>query len=383
MINMNVFVLGRSLPVKNKSNIGIFEYSQAKILSKKVNVTYIFCDNQSLKVHKKFKFYKNMDELLKIYGLYLPIGGLYKPFYEKFKYYMFKLLYKKAVKSQGKPDIIHIHYPIITVNQKIISFLKQQGIKIVVTEHWSKIAKLELNNYEKEKLFYLSNNVDSFNVVSPLLRDAIFSFTNFGFDIGITSNFVSDKFLEKEIINQKIVTFKMAFVGRYDKNKNIEFLVKAMPSIMKRIPNIELNLYGDGRERENIKKIITDLSLENYVNMHGFISNEKLPDKLMENNIYVSASELETFGVPYIEAMALGLPVVSPINGALDDLLIKNYGELFENNDIESFVNAIQKVYDNYNKIDRNFIKQNIKSKFSESTISNELIEIYNIIIDK
>lgn len=380
---MKIIVLGRSLPENNKNNIGIFEYAQAKILTKIFEVNYIFCDNQSIKVNKRFKLFTKKSDDLIITGIYLPIGGLYKPLFELIKYYCFIIIFKRITKKDI-PEIIHVHYPLLTLNKRIIDFLNRKNIKIIVTEHWSKIAQEKLSNKEIEKLNYIYNNVCSFNVVSSLLKNSVLKYINKDSNnLNIVPNFVPNYFFE---LDDKVTNdnkkFRLVFVGRFTQTKNVEFLIKAMPNLIKLIPEIELNLYGNGIEKDNLMKLCKNLKLGNYVKFHGYIDNKNLPKELIKNDIYVSASKIETFGVPYIEAMAVGLPVVSPINGPLDELIQDNYGNLFYQNNINSFVVSIIKIYNSYPNIDRELIRSSIKSRYSESAIIEKLCIIYDDVLN-
>ena len=58
---------------------------------------------------------------IKTIGYYLPIGGITKKIYDFIKYKLFKM-FNNAIKHYGKLDIVHIHFPLININSKIIRF---------------------------------------------------------------------------------------------------------------------------------------------------------------------------------------------------------------------------------------------------------------------
>lgn len=380
---MNIYVLGRSLPIYKNTNIGIFEYGQARLLSNDLKVTYLFCDNQSIKIHRKVKqYYKHQDNLL-VSGIYFPIGGIYKPLYEEIKYLCFKQVFDKAMNTDNNyPDIIHVHFPLLTLNKKIIDYIKSKNVKIVVTEHWSKILEKKLTAYEVKKLNIIMKNVNSFKVVSSTLKSSVeFYRSNDNLTVEVIPNFVPNIFLEKDTKNiDNDEKFNLAFIGRFSKNKNIKFLIESMPQLIKKIPNVQLNIYGGGVEDNALKRVVNELNLDSYVKFHGYVSNDEVPNKLQNNDVYVSASLFETFGVPYIEAMALGIPVISPKNGPIDDVIRANEGILFINNDIDSYNSAVLAMYNKYKNIDKIKIKKNIENMFSEETIKKNLLSIYNSI---
>ena len=71
-----------------------------------------------------------------------------------------------------------------------------------------------------------------------------------------------------------------------------------------------------------LKNLIIELGIEKCVEFTGKLSREEMLPKLSYSNVFVLPSNSETFGVVYIEAMALGLPVIATKCGGPEDFLI-------------------------------------------------------------
>lgn len=108
----------------------------------------------------------------------------------------------------------------------------------------------------------------------------------------------------------------IAFAGRMAGNKRIDLLIEALPRVLKAVPAAALLLVGDdhGAEafRDNVARArarATALGVADRVVFTGIVDD--LPAHLRLADVYASASLHEGFGVPLIEAMASGIPVVA------------------------------------------------------------------------
>ncbi len=106
------------------------------------------------------------------------------------------------------------------------------------------------------------------------------------------------------------------FVGRIAGNKRVDLLIEALPLVQKKVPDAALLLVGDNDSNPAFRELmkqhrqqIDKLDLGNAVCFSGRV--EDLPLHYRLANVYASASLHEGFGVPLLEAMASGVPVVA------------------------------------------------------------------------
>ncbi len=106
------------------------------------------------------------------------------------------------------------------------------------------------------------------------------------------------------------------FVGRMASNKRIDLLIEALSKVRHAVPGAMLMLVGDNDSNPAIKETVAhahrkaaDLGVADDVVFAGRVDD--LPDYYRMASVYASASLHEGFGVPLIEAMASGLPVVA------------------------------------------------------------------------
>jgi len=116
---------------------------------------------------------------------------------------------------------------------------------------------------------------------------------------------------------------RLIHVGRLGYEKNIDVIIRSLPKIIKRYPDIILDIYGDGPARMYLQNLTKELGIVKYVNFNGFLPHEKLNSAYSSHDIFVTASTIETLGLVVLESMASGLPVVCVRKYALPEL-VKN-----------------------------------------------------------
>lgn len=101
----------------------------------------------------------------------------------------------------------------------------------------------------------------------------------------------------------------MVAMGRLHPQKGFDMLFEALPTIFDRWPDLSLVVLGDGENRRDLEEQIASLGLTGRVLLPGFV---KHPHSIMSRaELFVLPSRFEGFPNALIEAMALGLPVVS------------------------------------------------------------------------
>ena len=166
---------------------------------------------------------------------------------------------------------------------------------------------------------------------------------------------------------------KLIMIGRIDNNsKRFDLAIRAM----KKLPDFTLDIYGGIYNQKDInflKKIIRDKNINN-VFFRG-ITNE-VQEKLDESGIYIMTSDYEGYGIVNIEAMRRGLPIV--LRNTFDsaqDIVIDN-GVLLEKEwDEDKFVEAVKKVYDNYEYYSENSKK--LGERHSPEVIKQEWDKLF------
>ena len=115
-------------------------------------------------------------------------------------------------------------------------------------------------------------------------------------------------------------------VGRLVHRKGQDFLIKALPEILKVHPNAHVLMVGEGPYREHLQKLTFDLDVANYITFIGRIQYKELPRFICAGDIFAMPSrsrlaglEVEGLGIVYLEASSCGLPVIAGKSGGAPD----------------------------------------------------------------
>jgi glycosyltransferase involved in cell wall biosynthesis len=108
-------------------------------------------------------------------------------------------------------------------------------------------------------------------------------------------------------------------IARLIPSKGINYLIDAIPPLLKIKPNVMLLVAGDGPILETLKNQARYLSLEDKVIFTGFVENAG--DYLNAFDIFVLPSLMEGLGISIIEAMMAGKPVIASRTGGIPEIV--------------------------------------------------------------
>lgn len=100
-------------------------------------------------------------------------------------------------------------------------------------------------------------------------------------------------------------------VGMHIKRKGFNYLIEAMPSILKEFPDAKLHITSDGPQTSNLKMLVTQIGLSKNVIFHGQVSEEEVLQLYKQCRVFCHPSLSEGFCHTILEAMATGRAVVS------------------------------------------------------------------------
>ena len=162
-------------------------------------------------------------------------------------------------------------------------------------------------------------------------------------------------------------------VGRLCKQKDQETLIKAFHIFVKENKDYKLIIYGEGELREKLENLILNLGLSEYVELFG--STKDIYEKMIQSELFVMSSIYEGYPNALIEAMALGLPVISTDCMYGPSEVIENgvNGILVKVGDYKNLANEMLKIIKN----------NDFREKIIENTQKNNLIFNKEIIVDK
>jgi glycosyltransferase involved in cell wall biosynthesis len=111
--------------------------------------------------------------------------------------------------------------------------------------------------------------------------------------------------------SNNVNTHQAVYIGRLVFYKNIDIVIRAMEKVVKKIPDAQFVIVGDGPYRKNLEGLVKDLKLMNNIIFTGRISHNEKVKLLNESSFLILPSLVEGFGIVILEAYACKKPVLT------------------------------------------------------------------------
>jgi glycosyltransferase involved in cell wall biosynthesis len=137
--------------------------------------------------------------------------------------------------------------------------------------------------------------------------------------------------------------FDLLFIGRFQRAKGLDVLLRALRLVHSRWGEVyEFGIAGEftGEQRAFLLNSVP-LAVRERMAFLGTVQREDMPKTINSAKLVTVPSRYESFGLPALEAMACGVPVLASRVGGLPEVIDDKVGILFEPNDHESLAQAI------------------------------------------
>ena len=289
----------------------------------------------------------NQPVKLELYSNKVHFHEVDVPNYPLFHYPPYELALSSRLVEMVKKykiDILHVHYAIPHAYAALMAkqMLKENNINVpvVTTLHGTDITLVGSNPSYKTAVEFSINNSDYVTAVSKSLKSDTLSIFNINKSIEVIPNFINlekynGKSSNNNLLNKnnKIITH----VSNFRKVKRILDVLEIFNGIQKQIPS-KLLMIGDGPEKTKAEKKAKKLGIKDKVIFFGK-SNET--NKILSfSDLFLLPSEIESFGLSALEAMAANVPVISTNTGGIPEVNIDNFsGFLSDIGDIDKMIN--------------------------------------------
>lgn len=199
--------------------------------------------------------------------------------------------------------LIHAHW---LIPQGFVALLARLLIKpappLLCTSHGSDLFMLQGNISKIVKRLIVKEST-AVTVVSHAMRNEVIKLNVNHEKVSVVSMGVDlrNRFIPPETRKN---TGSLLFVGRLVENKGLQYLLDALPLILKRHSEISLRIAGDGPQKDALKSRCVKLGISEHVQFLGAVKNDLLPKLYQESNVVVFPSIIaEGLGIALIEAL--------------------------------------------------------------------------------
>ena len=375
-----VMLVTRGCPCEKYPGNGIFEFDQAKALAKAgCKVVYAAVDMRSIRRWRKWGINHFVKDEVSVYIINIPLGRVPHTVLSYCGKIGLIKLFNIIKEEQGDPDIIHAHFFVMA--EIALSLKGKTAAKFVMTEH---TGVLTIPKWSLNAAPFVYTSYDKTIAVSSGQRFLDGLEARKHQNCTVIPNMLDPLFLERDIKPASIETFDFIFIGMLIEGKGpIESILafnEAFKNLVFRTPNnkkIRLRIIGGGPLFKRCKIIINKCGIPENVQLLGQMSHKDIIEEISNASCFVLPSQIETFGVSYIEAMSCGLPVIATKCGGPESFVSSENGILIPVNDIDALVNAFRYMSLNIDKYDRQLISAHTRNKFSPTSITTQLLSVY------
>ena len=252
------------------------------------------------------------------------------PDYPLFRYQPYELALSSKLVNVVKAhniELLHVHYaiPHAYAGYMAQQMLLEEGIKIpmVTTLHGTDITLVGNHPFYKPAVTFSINNSDAVTSVSESLREDTLTHFTINKSIDVIPNFIDlsklgqqDGPCEREAMaepHERIITH----VSNLRPVKRLLDVIEIFDRVVAQCP-ARLVIVGDGPDKDPAKALIEKKGLKSKVQFMG--NSEEVHKILCLTDLFLLPSEIESFGLAALEAMACRVPVISTNVGGLPEV---------------------------------------------------------------
>jgi colanic acid/amylovoran biosynthesis glycosyltransferase len=252
-------------------------------------------------------------------------------FWSKLFFTLFGYVRSKRLKLFSDIELLHAHfgqdgYYAMRIAEKLnIPFMVTYHGQDCTVKSWDKIKTCQLSNLIyvlfKRKIFKKAARIIAVSefVKQELIKQGCNKDKIVVQYIGVDVRRFSYTPREKKDANYPV---QLLCVGRHTEKKGLRYLLEAL-SVCD--GNFTLSQIGEGELTEQLKGWIKEYGLENKITLLGSVPSTQVNEQMKQSDIFVLPSvraengDSEAFGIVFIEASAVGLPVISTRHGGIPE----------------------------------------------------------------
>ncbi len=170
----------------------------------------------------------------------------------------------------------------------------------------------------------------------------------------------TDLYKPKPVDNEHKAHIKIASIARLEKVKGLDYLIESISMLPPDI-SCELNIYGDGAERENLQKLIEQHGLQDKITIHGFVKREDVINIIQDTDLHILpaihvgdkkiSKTTDSVSRSMLEMAAGCVPsIVTDAGGLKEFVKDQRNGVIVPEQDSTSLANAITELYRDHEK---------------------------------
>jgi len=287
-------------------------------------------------------------------------------------------LFDQYCAEQGVPDILHAHAALMG-GVLALRLSMRSRVPYVVTEHSTLYARGALSTWQLDAAREVFAGAHERIVVSPQLGKVLESCVGSSVRPWTwVPNMVDSRFLSAPLrIPEPARPLRILNVALLTEKKGHGHLLRAFADAFGNSGKANLRIIGDGPLRSSLERVAEGLGVSDSVTFLGRMDREGVLQQMLDSDVFVLPSLVETFGVVVVEALACGIPVIATRSGGPECIVEDGDGLLVEPGATEQLAAAMLKVHGEISRYDPAEIRERCRARFGEKNVVARLEEIY------
>jgi len=253
-----------------------------------------------------------------------------------------------------KPDAVHIQSH-LWVGRYLSKEALKQGIRLVATNHLMPENLIKYSIPVPDFLEPIAKRISWLDTYQVLKRaevvttptrkaaEILVSNTPLRKILAISCGINANQFASAAEVSSS--TRRALYVGRLDYEKHVHVLIEAFSQLPKHL-DVNLEIVGDGRERQSLETWAGELGISDKVIFRGHITDAELPKAYERATVFVMPSIAELQSIATLEAMASGRPIIAANAAALPHLVHEGEnGYLFQPDSSEDLASKLEIIF--------------------------------------
>ena len=176
------------------------------------------------------------------------------------------------------------------------------------------------------------------------------------------------------------LTKRVVAIGKLMDQKNFPLLIKSFAKVSGKYPEYVLDIYGEGERRPQLEALISQMEMNQKIHLKG--ASKQVQEDIADAELFVMSSDFEGFPNVLLEAIAIGLPVISTdfATGIARELVGEDNGIVVPVGNVDKMAAAIDALLDNEEL--RHRMGQRNKEK-AKKYYTKEIIQQWNDALER
>lgn len=383
---MNLYIVPAWYPQNENDVTAIFFREQAQALAERGhNVTVIHIEPVSVtqcfsKPWHSERVWQDGNVRTIFHKVIVPIPAKIGKIQDKYISNIFYKILKEQIKKDltsglSAPDLIHAHvshscaYYCIKASEKL-------SLPLVVTEHYSGLLLGTASEKDYARVAETINKSDAFIFVGSRFQETLCERLGIDKQTNVVFNMV-DTDAYSIVDNHDGGTFTFLSACHLTENKSVDLVIKAFNKAFEKNTPVRLTIAGDGIARNSLESLVSELGETERISFFGRYTKEQAKEIFADSDAFVLTSKVETFGIVYLEALSNGIPCIATKGQGAEDIITESNGFKVEYGDIDELADRMKYLYENQNKYDRTYLRNDCIERFGKDSICSQIESIY------